>query len=147
MQTGRRPARTVQGRAMLWSVSMRQKISYPSGGARVDCNIKTAFRYTLNGSRTQEGVNGVENVVYTQKCQAQAFTQLSPSQPSAVLGLAATINGGGMSQVAGQRPINRRLSYKYKPLEGGHQAGSLRAPALGERSLNLLAIVFLKPFQ
>jgi hypothetical protein len=75
-------------------------------------------------------MDGAKEAVYTEKCQAQASTQLSPGQPSALLGLAATTNRGGMNRVAGQRPSTApRLSLWKAGTRPAHSA-----PALGDGS-------------
>lgn len=74
-------------------------------------------------------MDGAKEAVYTEKCQAQAFTQLSPGQPSALLGVAATTNRGGMNRVAGQRPINRPIRLWKAGTRPAHSA-----PVLGDGS-------------
>lgn len=55
MQTGCRPARAVQGRAMLRSVSMQQKQTSQVAGHEAGVIFKTAVSYALNDSRDWAG--------------------------------------------------------------------------------------------
>lgn len=146
MQTGRRPARAVQGRAMLRSVSMQQKQTFQAAAHEAGVIFKTAVSYALNGSRDWAGgMDGAEKVVYTETRQAQADkvrSQVSLSLQLCWVWRQQPMHGGGMSQVAGQRPINRRPGKLSLWRAGTRPAHS--APTLGEWILDLLAIFFIQ---
>lgn len=78
----------------------------------------------------RRGVNGVEKAVYTEKCRARAFTQLSPGQPSALCN----------SQWWWDGPGCWATPHYQAPKLDTRSAHS--TPALGEWILNLLTMVF-----